>query len=400
MGKYFLLQCKRVARFLPYGLCVVLVLFGCMSAVFHTMVAAEEAEDAENAIQSKLGLVGTAGDKYLQWGLAAMQFDTTALSMDLVPMEEDEAIAALERGQIAAYIVFPEGFVEDAFYGKVGKLRFVTTAGAAGLASIIREEITILVDTILVSCEKASFGAGDAIDENTEGVSSGKHMNDIALEFVDFLFDRSKIYRVQNLELESVPLETYMLSGLTVLLLLLANLPFAPLYIRSDASLCRVLRSRRIDTVAQTAGEFGAYLAGLAMLLAAVSAIIRFAGLLPEGMTLWALFAGALPTLVMAAAMCYCLYTLSDHLISGMLLTFFAALALCFIGGCMYPIRFFPVTVQTMAQYLPTGIARENLTACLLGKEIANNWALWGYSAGFLTVATVIRGWKTGKVRG
>ena len=37
MKKYGILQLKRVARFLPWALCVVLVLFGCMSVLFYAL---------------------------------------------------------------------------------------------------------------------------------------------------------------------------------------------------------------------------------------------------------------------------------------------------------------------------------------------------------------------------
>ena len=137
MKKYFLMQLKRSARFLAWGLCVVVVLFGCMTMVYRSMAQKEADVAAENAMKMKLGVVGTAQDRYLQWGMAAMQLDSTALSLELVPMEEDAAMEALQQGSISAYFVFPENFVEDAMYGDVQKLRFVSHSGAGGLASIV-----------------------------------------------------------------------------------------------------------------------------------------------------------------------------------------------------------------------------------------------------------------------
>ena len=66
-----MLQLKRVLRFLPWALCVVLVLFGCMSLVYNAMVVAQETEDAADTAKIAVGVVGTAGDQYLQWGLAS-----------------------------------------------------------------------------------------------------------------------------------------------------------------------------------------------------------------------------------------------------------------------------------------------------------------------------------------
>ena len=200
MGKYFVLQLKRVARFLPLALCVMALLFGCMGLVYQNMILAQEGEDQAASAKIKVGMVGTAGDQYLQWGLAAMQFDSTALSIEMVQMEEAEAVAALERGQIAAFVVFPDNFVEDALYGNVGQLRFVCTMGASGLVSIIKEEVTRIIDSILVVCQRGSYGVGDALTEQELDHLWGHHVNGLALEYVDFLFDRSKMYQVEHLE--------------------------------------------------------------------------------------------------------------------------------------------------------------------------------------------------------
>lgn len=399
MKKYFLLQLKRVARFIPWGMCVVLVLFGCMSLIYNAMVIAQQTQDAADKAKIQVGVVGSAGDQYLQWGLAAMQFDSTAMSMQLKTMEEAEAIDALQQGTIAAYIVFPEEFVDEALSGNVQQIRFVSTAGADGLVSILKEEITSIVGKILIACERGSYGVGDALNGIEHGHLWGKHVNDLAMDYVDFLFVRSRMYKVQSLQVpNTVPFDRYMLGGLTVLLLMLSCLPFAPLYVRSDRSLARVLRSRRIGAVAQTAAEFGGYLAGLALLLASVCLVLRRSGLLPEEISGVSLFFGALPALFAIGALSYLLYAVSDHLISGVLLTFLVTLALCFVGGCMYPVTIFPESIQGLAAVLPSGIARQSLTGYFMGVDGGGQWALLGYGAGFLAAATAIRGYKAGKV--
>lgn len=401
MKKYFLLQLKRVLRFLPWGLTVVLVLFGCMSLVYNAMVVAQEAEDAADRAKIAVGVVGTAGDQYLQWGLAAMQFDSTAMSIQLRPMEEAAAIESMKAGKIAAYIVFPEAFVGEALSGNVQQIRFVSTAGASGLVSILKEEITAIVGHILVACESGSYGVGDALTGTGNDHLWGQHVNDLALDYVDFLFARNKMYRVESLAVQdAVPFDRYMLSGLTVLLLMLSCLPFAPLYIRSDRALARVLRSKGIGAVAQTLAEFGGYCAGLCLLLGAVSLVLGYGGLLPAETAGWRLFVGALPSLFVMAALSFLLYALSDHLISGVLLAFFVTLALCFLGGCMYPVQIFPDSIQRLAAVLPTGLTRQSLTGCFMGMKAGHVWALLGYGGFFLALATAIRGYQAGKVQG
>ena len=386
MKKYFVLQLKRAARFLPGALCGVLVLFGCMSLLLGSITGGQTGD-----AKIRVGIVSATENSYLKWGLAAMQFDSSAMSLKPVLMEEAEAARALERGQIAAYVVFPEEFIENAMAGQVGQLRLVSTLGATGLVSIFKEEVTVLVGKILSACEKGAYGAGAAVAAGGLPQEYGHYVNEMSLEYLDLLFDRSRMYRVETLAQDSLPLPQYMLGGLSVLLLMLCCLIFAPLYIRRDDSLEKLLLARRIGPVRQTAGEFLAYFAALLVLLAAVSAVLRGSGLLPAAVSFGRIFAGALPTLLLAAALSFCLYGLSGQLVGGMLLSFFTVLVLGFAGGCMYPVQVFPQSLQRLAAVLPSGLARRSLTACLLGQGSVAVPALLAWSGAFLAAAVGLR---------
>ena len=399
MGKYFVLQLKRVARYLPYGLCVVLVLFGCMRAVYGALVTTENAENAAENIKLQVAVVGTAGDKYLQWGLAAMQFDSSAMSLKLVTMEEPQAIEALKSGRITAYVVFPEGFVEDALYGNIQKLRFVSTAGTADLAVIIKEEVTAVVDRILVACESGSYGMGDALTDNGLAGSWDQHVNGIALEYVDFLFDRSRIYQVAETDqMHHISLAQYMPGALSTMLLMLSCLVFAPLYVRADQAMPRLLRSQRIGIPGQVLTEWAGYGLGLTALSAVVAMILSDSGMV--SVSGWTVFGIMLPGLWMFAALAYLMYSLADQLISGILGGFFITLALCYVGGCLYPIRIFPDSVQALSAVLPSGIARAYMISGFLGAGQTGLWKLLAYTGVFLLLSVLVRGYKAGKVRG
>lgn len=397
MKRYGILQLKRVARFLPWALCVVLVLFGCMSLLFGAMTQ-DQAENTDAKI--RIGVVSAAESKYLQWGLAAMQFDSSSMSLQLVHMEEATAIEALKWGRIAAYVVFPENFIEEAMMGQVGQLRLVSTVGTAGLVSIFKEEVTVLVDKIISACENGSYGAGEAVADNGLGHAYYQHVNDLSLEYVEFLFQRHRMYRVESLEQNSLPLHQYMLGGLSVLLLMLCCLPFAPLFIRQDHALEQMLCARRIGTVRQTLAEFGAYFVALMVLLGVVAVVLCHSHMLPTQVPGLRLFFGLTPALLMAASLSYFLYTLSDQLVGGILLSFFVVLFLGFAGGCMYPVQVFPLKLQQVASILPSGIARQSITGCFRGEASQGNWQLLGYSMAFLFLSLGVRRRKIGRIWG
>ena len=75
----------------------------------------------------------------------------------------------------------------------------------------------------------------------------------------------------------------------------------------------------------------------------------------------------------------------------GVLLHFFGTLTLCFVSGCMYPVYFFPVALQKVSAYLPTGLARAQLSSCITGKtEFLTGLLLILYGILFLLLSVLL----------
>ena len=117
MWKYFILQLKKVFKFVPYVGMAALVLFGALllaiSGILNTLA------DESSNLKVPIAVVGQAEDSYLEMGLTALQsLDSSRFAIEVVEMKEEEARTALEQGEIAAYIVIPDGFVEAAKEGQ------------------------------------------------------------------------------------------------------------------------------------------------------------------------------------------------------------------------------------------------------------------------------------------
>ncbi len=399
MGRYFYLQLKRLARYIPLSVLVVAILFGSLGVVYTQAV--KLLDDSQQEVRLKVAMVGSLDDSYLQLGLAALQtFDSSRMALEIVEMDENDARRAMEQGDIAAMVIVPEGFLEAAMRGDIMPLKYVTTSGAMGLVSILKEEITQVINQILVHAQKGIYGAGNAASD--AGASAGQVINGISIQYVEFIFDRSQVYSVKELGVgDDLGLEGHMLCGLSVLFLLLACLPFAPLRIRRDLALGRMLASRRKCVTGQVAWDFGAYSIAVFVILGVLVALLRFSGAVRADR--WEVYEllHLLPVAVMVAALSFLLYELTGDLISGVLIQFFAILVMSFISGCLYPIYFFPETVQKMARYLPTAIAREQLSGLVTGRFSSRaDWALLGFGAVFFLCALAVRKYRTAVVRG
>ena len=396
MKKYFVIQLKRLLRIFPPILIVTAILFGCLAVVYDAIVSLEEEEGRQGKF--RVGIVGTAGDTFLKMGLAAVEsFDSTRYSVEFIEMTESDAEAAMRKGAISAFIVIPENFLDEAMYGNIIPLKYVCAAGALGLVSMVKDEISQLVEVMLIESQKGIYGAGNALNAN--GLNGSQIVGEISLEYVDLVFARSRMYRVTEMKkFDGLGMSGYMLSGLCVVLFSLVCLTFAPVMIRADQSLARVLAARRRPAIAQVLCDFLVYMVGLL----GIVALVWFLAVTKVGHQLQMnVIFQCVPALFAVGAMSFLLYELASDLISGVLLQFFVTLALCFVSGCLYPITFFPDSIQKLSNALPTGLARQQLSNCILSKySMENTLALIGFGCTFLAVAILIRRIKVSGVRG
>ncbi len=396
MGMYFRLQWKRVSRYLIGALCVVLVLMGGLLVAYRAMTSAAAGSEENQKIQ--VAICGDVDDPIMQMGLqAVMALDSSQYSLDVQILEEEEAADALEAGEIAAYVVVPEGFMNGAFCGELIPMTMVTTPGSASIVSIFKDEVTAMIAGMVVDAQKGVFGLIDLLGEY-EIPDEQIFIDTLAFEYVDFILSRNEVYTLEELGIaDDLRFSTYLLCGLAVLLVMLACLPFAPLMIRQDDALGRMLAAKGKPLWKQCLCQFGAWVLGMIALLIVLllAAAVCLALLKPDALKelpILSIFINGVPVIVMAAALSYFLFSLSQDLISGVLLHFFLVVAMCFVSGCMYPVYFFPQSIQRLAGFLPTGVARSQLAGVFTGEFPWNSFGLlMAFSTVFLALGTGIR---------
>lgn len=407
MIKYSLLQFKRLLRILPFVLTSVFVLFFCLIVVFSAII---DGQQEDGSIRFRLALVGSSDDPYLKAGLEVIQaYDSSRFAIETVQMEEQEALKALEKGEIGAYVVIPDGFIEEAMAGHIGSLKYVSTTGAAELITLFKDEITSVVSDIIIACEQAMYGIDDALRENGMEDRIGQFTNDISLTYVDYILNRTDMYSVEVLgSADSLGLSGYLFSGITVLLMTLLIIPFSSAYIKKDFSIDRLLKSKGVGAVSQVVGEYLALFGIFSAIFFVVSVCVSvFVGSnSPEITRIIGIFSlENYPKLLIVAFMItafgYLLFQLADDLVSGVLVQFFSGLALCFVSGCLYPMYFFPDSLRVAASYFPQGGARVLLSSCITGTSAHNDVvALLMYGTAFIGLSILARAVRLRKEAG
>ncbi len=398
MKTYIQVQTKRILRYLPGALAVMAILIVGLLTAFFAMN--DMAENGEHQQKVSVGIVGAGDDPLVELAMSAMTaLDSSQYTLDVSLMEEEDAMAALNNRTLSAYIEAPEGFVDNAMNGHITSLRFVTRAGATGLITVFRDEVTTVISDMVIAAQKGVYGLNNALKElgNYTVGDRNVHMTNVNLKLIDCILTRDGVVELTELGIgDGLQMGDYLLCGLFVLLMMLSVLPFAPLFIRRDHSLARMLAAKGRSATMQAGCDLLCWFVWLSLSLLLLIAVSLAAVEAVSGQSLvplsFANLAAVLPVLMLVSSFSFMLYAVSTDLVSGVLLQFFTTLALCFVSGCMYPVFFFPETVQKAVAFLPTGAARTVLSYCVTGNlDMSALTVVFGYTAVFAVVGILLR---------
>ena len=357
--------------------------------------------DSESNKQFYVAIVGDTDDVYMQWGLAAVQsVQDSRFSIEFLEMAEEEAQKALAKGEISAYAVIPEGFMEKVMVGIFDPITYVTSAGMESVVSIFKKELTGLITEMVIYSQRGVYGLQEVLTQENLQQDMYTHMTELGLGYTDFIIHRNELYSVNELGVsDGLGTPQYYICAIVVLLMLLMGIPFGVLYIKKDYAFCRLLRSRGYSPLKQVGCEYGVHLlcvflqAGLILLTARLGTRIL---VLPEN-----LWVKLIPVAVMVAAFDCAVFELSDSLASGTILHFFCVIGMGYLSGCIYPAYVFPKMLQSVGNALPTGIARSYLASGFTGINAGECVGmLLAYSVLFFGAAWYLRNRKTAKVWG
>lgn len=372
MGKFFYLRCRQLVRILGW-IVAAAVIFTLGTAAAGTALIRQQEESAVQQ-KYKVAICGVTGDPLLQLGVTALKsLDETRFSVELMTMNQAQAMRALKEGAADACVVIPEGFLQAALNGNVLTLRFITAPGGSAVAQLFQEQITGVIAQLLLPAQKGSYGAYYALQDNGMEDRALTALNELCIEYVELALLRANAYELRVLGVGSgLALEEYLTCGLAVGLIFLLCLGFAPMLVQADVSLGRMLAAKGCSGMMQALVDFGCLLLGMTTVV-----VLIFLGMRVAGVNVCLSWYDVLPVVLLAAGMGFFACSVARELISCVCLLFVSSAAMCFVSGCMYPVYFFPVPLQRLAGWLPTGICREYLAGCVTGTEtVGLLWAM------------------------
>ena len=317
----------------------------------------------------KIGIVGDVSIPYFDAGLNTLKYlDSSNQIVEIITMPLEQAVDLMNRGKLSAYIVIPEGFIESVENGSNDmQVTYVTSAGAQGIESIFKEHIADIVSTLLINAQAGIF----AIDNLAYRHGQRSHLNEynyqMNMNYIRWTLDRKNFLRVEEQPLsKGVGIYGYYLCAVICSFLVFFGIGSLWLFTGNKDDRHKFLYSKGNSAFVQIACEsLSYYVLMLCCLLIVFVIILIFAGsgklTLPEWRFCGA-FAGSIKLFFAAVMVCLMLGSLQvmlfeavNQIVPSVLLQFLTGFVLSFIGGCFYPLDFFPTVVQNVGKILPVG---------------------------------------------
>ena len=394
-GAYFMTQCKRIIKIFPSVLITTVILVCGLALLAAALLQLETVQEKKQKVE--IGLVGNTEGSYLGFGIKALQsLDSSRFAIDFLEMgSEREAKEALEKGEVSAYVLIPDGFVDALVRGENMPITYVTSAGAAGIGSMVMNELVETISDLITKSENGIYGAQRFLREQGREDIYWEASDRLYLKFLDLILGREMVC---ELELTGVSgglaVTEYYTCSIMILFLLFWGIAAAPFLAQREFYLSKLLRAKGLSAGGQILAEYGAY----TLLLSGSFLLVKaFAGVLAAGMgavtfsrPLW--FLGMLPVVLLFAAMQLAVFEWIPNPVTGALIQFLGALGMGYLSGCFYPVTFFPAGIRLLAPFLPTGAAMEYSGKMMLGRTAIGELAVMGlYGAVFFLIAVLLR---------
>ena len=401
MKKYFYSQVKRVVRFLPIILVISMVLCVLVSIIFSAMLSIDE--NKKDKQKFAIGVVGDTKESFLGIGISALEnFDSSRFAIEFVELDEEKAKSSLQKGEISAYAVVPDDFVNSLVHGEIKKIKYYTTDDGVGISAVFEKEVTQVISNILVQSQKGVYGLADAMEDNGASYCTGEKMNELCAEYFELIINRTSMGKNEYIGIaDEVSMQGYFLCSIITLFVFLFGISCVSMYAKRDISLNRILYAKGQSGQRQIICEYFTYFLLVYLVVFVTSVCVAVLGglksLIPEleymGMSEILLFTiRIIPVVAMISAFHFLLFEITRDIVTGVLLQFIASVSLTYISGCFYPIYFFPEIVQRISTFLPAGLARSYLSESIVQKPITISFVfILIYFVLFLGVTILVR---------
>lgn len=397
-----LAQLKRIRKIFPFVFFMTLLLTAGVALLASVMQQSDALSERKAKIT--IALVGDVEDSYLGFGFSAIQkLDPSRYTIDFLNMTEKEAREKLERGEINAYVIIPDEFVESVNRGENKPMTYAVDSNASNLGTILMNELVGIISNLVTDSQNAVYGVRQLIAERNMWDIFGEATDNLFLHLMNLFLNRMDLFLTKCLGAsEGLSFVSYYFTAFFILFMLFWGITCSTLFIKRDHALTNLLKARGQSVFSQIFAEYTAYLTlmltNLFLMIFPLGLVFYLLDLRLEEWEaepvaeLFFFLVKLIPAAAVIAALQFFLYELISDMVSGILLQFLTAASLSYLSGCLYPITFFPESIQKLAPWLPSGACLRYAGQCLQSLSPWREGALlFFYFLLFLGLSEIIR---------
>lgn len=359
---YLLIQIKRLFRVLPMALLFNFLTIAGICGIFALKIGTTSKSQSRIGV----GIVGNIENRYMKLGVEMLNnMDASRFSIKFINMDETAAKKSLKAGEIIGYFKIDKDFIEALEKGENRPVEYISSG--AGMISALSKEVASVFSTLLVNSERAIYATDNYLIDHPQVYNRERANTEFNIELLKNVMSRGRIYDVKSIDTVSglSDADNY-ICGMSVLFMMLTGLGLGGLLSDKNESLLRVLKSRGLSYGnSLIADMFVISLYIILTVLIFTGGMALTGAILPGNHNFVNLFEYCKDIVflsVMFASMHLFIYEIIYKRVVAVLAELLLSISLGYIGGCIYPINFFPDIIRKLSIFLPSGAGIQVLS--------------------------------------
>lgn len=313
-----------------------------------------------------VGIVGSIENKYMKLGVDMLNnMDASRFSIKFINMDETAAKSSLKSGEIIGYFKIDKDFIEALENGENRPIEYVSSG--AGIVSDLSKEVATVFSTLLINSERAIYAADDYLIDHPQVYNRERANTELNILLLKNVMSRGKIYDVKSVDTLSTLSDTdNYICGMSILFMMFTGLGLGGLLSEKNESLLKVLKSGGLSYAASLIADMLVVSLYINLMVIIFTASMALTGDVLHGnynsLHLFEYCKDIVFLSAMFASMHLFIYEITAKRVVAVLLELLLGISLGYIGGCIYPIRFFPDTVKRLSMFLPSGAGIQVLS--------------------------------------
>ncbi|WP_243762070.1 ABC transporter permease [Lachnoanaerobaculum sp. Marseille-Q4761] len=367
---YLKVQIKRLLRVLPMAVLFNFIMILGICAIFVFTIAIQSRGEKRIGV----GVVGNIENKYMKLGVEMLNnMDASRFSVKFESLDEENAKKALREGRIAGYFKIDKDFIEGLENGENRPVIYVSSSG--GLMNELSKEVASVFSVLIVNSERVIYAVDEYLSEHKNVYDRETANTELNMSLLKNVFTRGKIYNIETKALTGeVSVKDNYICAMIIILTALSGVGLGSLLSGKKDTLQEVLKSRGLSYISSIICELITVtlyililiIFGFGIFLLAINFLQDESFISPD---YFEFFCNIFAVSIMFASMHLFIYELIYQRVTAVLTEIILGISLCYIGGCIYPLSFFPDIIQKISVFLPS-TAGKNILISGLGYRL------------------------------